>query len=174
MMSRARRALRRAWLVVKGELHPERNRYRDVLILMGLALMGWAVAVASSASDGARRSNRTANHALVKVQEGRATSIALLCGIESAVAQAGRDVIDPPQMDTPFSRALERLGYPTLAKRKAQAAKAGQLYLAEIGAHIRKALRFRGKDTRLANKLLRPDGTINCRVLVQLSDVQVR
>lgn len=165
---RTHHPLRAFWRVLKGELYPERNRYRDVLLVIALGVTVWAVITASNANHLARR-------ALVQVQQGRSTSLGVICAVESAIGQAGRETIEgggvlPPALD----RFLQAHGYPPVAVRQAEAAQAASKYVGSIAAHIAKELAQRGKSPTLVSRLLRADGTINCRELARISNVHVR
>lgn len=126
------------------------NWYRDV-ILIALAVLWVVLAIDLSATN---------KH----VQAGRRFAISVTCAVESAVGEAGREVIagsaapvGPPR----FLRNLERLGYrpPPLAVRE----HAASAYVASIALAIERQVGVRGR------RLIRPDGSLNCPVLLVLA-----
>lgn len=179
---RLRAAGRALVRVVGGDRRPAENRYRDFLIVFALGLMVWALSLvltaqhtADRATQTAGRATRDASTALVQVQAGRQTGIALTCAVLSGVAQAGEAVISGPanRPETPFDAALERLGYPARPQRIRAARQAGQAYINTLLAQVRSALRLRGNGTN-PRSLVHPDGSIDCNTFMVLSNVPSR
>lgn len=161
--------------LLRGELHPERNRYRDVLLAIALGVTVWAVITASNASGTAKQATATAHRALAQVQQGRSTSIGVICAVQSALGEAGKETITgggvlPPALDI----FLQSHGYPPLSVRQKAAREQAARYVNSIGRHIEKELAQRGKSANLAKRLLRKDGTIDCRELSSIANVRVR
>lgn len=108
--------------------------------------------------------------AVTSVQQGRQTSLRVTCAVQSAVAQAGRQVITGSNVPPPATqeRALEALGFPPFKVRHRQALKAADDYVATISKHI---------DAQIGRKgdgLVKSDGTIDCTRLAELAKIPTR
>jgi hypothetical protein len=150
--------------------HKGPRMWRDfwMLILSGIVLL--SLHSSSGTSDQAKTAAQHANQAIQQVQEGRSTATAIQCAVISAFADAGRATISGTSLsDTPFTRQLERLGYPPLAQRQAQAKAAGKLYVQAISTRIDRELEQHGKKPPPGHSLVRADGSINCQTFARLA-----
>lgn len=97
---------------------------------------------------------------------GRRFAIQVNCAVVGAVSEAGRSVIvgGSSAPDTPFDRALEKLGFPPRKVRVAQATQAAQLYVDNIVAQVAKHI-----GEKRAKALIRRDGALNCDALQQFA-----
>lgn len=111
-----------------------------------------------------------ASDAVTGVQQGRQTSLRVTCAVQSAVAQAGRQVIAGSNVPPPAAeeKALEAFGFPPFKERHKQAQHAADLYVSGISASIDKQIGHKGDG------LVNPDGTINCQRLAQLAKIPTR
>jgi hypothetical protein len=101
--------------------------------------------------------------------KGRHFTVGFTCAALSAISQEGREVIAGPQkLNTPFERNLERLGYPPVAVRRAQAQAAAQAYVRGISNRIQEQVGYKG------SRLIRADGTIDCTKLQKLGNAVSR
>jgi hypothetical protein len=135
------------------------KRIRVRIALLGLVLLALGVLSLVLLS----RQNET----IGQVQHGRAIGTRVLCAAVSSVAQAGRDTIGsqpppPPAME----RALERLGFPSLAARQRQAQQQADQYVQAISNRIEEAVGTRGDG------LVRANGTLDCRRLIKVVQAQ--
>lgn len=91
-----------------------------------------------------------------QIVEGRRLARRVVCSAVSAVIDAGRATITGGAAPGPpaFTHALERLGYPPLAKRRVAARQAADGYANLIATSIAKASGVRG--------LVKPDGSLDC------------
>lgn len=167
--SRARVRARQAADLATGDRLPRQNRYRDVLLVIAVVFMGLALWVAQNATSTANRATHEADRAIARVQAGRQVSVGITCAALSAISEAGRRVIGNPMPDTPFTRTLERLGYPSYPQRVALARQAADKYVEQISGRVNESLAEHGK--RPVPGLVRGNGTINCRVLANISAV---
>lgn len=108
--------------------------------------------------------------AVTSVQQGRQTSLRVTCAVQSAVAQAGRQVIAGSDVAPPTAeeKALEAFGFPPFKQRHKQAERAADLYVSGISASID------GKIGHKGDGLVDSDGTINCQRLAQLAKIPTR
>lgn len=92
--------------------------------------------------------------------------IAVSCAVQSGTSEAGRAIISGSARakETPFDRALERLGYPPRPQRIKAADVAGSLYVAGLARRVRLLAGSRAKG------LIMPDGGIDCHRLRQIAD----
>lgn len=99
-----------------------------------------------------------------QISHERKAAVTLTCGVLAAVSSAGWDTVTRGVLpETPFARALERLGYPPYSVRKAQAEAAGNSYVAGIARRIFKVAGRQGSG------LILPHGQINCRRFARLA-----
>lgn len=105
---------------------------------------------------------------LTQVQSGRHVSLGVTCAVQSAVAQAGREVIAGSSTPPPAAQeqALEMFGFPPFAKRHQQAENAADAYVLNISNTIDKQIGRKG-DGLVSKKT----GTINCTRLAQLARI---
>lgn len=131
----------------------ERYRTFTYRVMRAVAFIGVGCAIALAfegklTNDTARLTDDQAS--------GRAVAIDALCGAVSGVVDAGRQTIlgaalQPP---TPFTRELEKLGYPPIKIRRKQAEAAARAYGSQIAAAVEKATHRKG--------LARKNGTLDC------------
>lgn len=149
---------------------------REFAYLTGLLLVAGSLWAATSADGDATKADMRATladrdvaRALVKLQEGRATSLSVVCGAISAISQQGRLVLISSQLqESPLTRFLEQHGYPSLRARRQKAREEGQAYVAGISQRVNQALKRSGRAP--VKGLVRPDGTIDCAVFQSISD----
>jgi hypothetical protein len=97
------------------------------------------------------------------IQKGRQSSVATTCAATNAVVLAGQATLRaggaplPPRLEA----SLRALGYPTLAQRQAQAAKAARAYSLTISRAIAQSAH--------RNDLVSPDGSLRCDRLRSLA-----
>lgn len=104
---------------------------------------------------------------LSQISHSRKAAVTLTCGVLTAVTTAGWDTVTGGVLpEDPFTRQLERFGYPPYSVRQAQARQAGDAYVNTIAARIAKV----AGDRRAAD-LVMPRGAINCRRFIRLSGV---
>ena len=98
------------------------------------------------------------------IQIQRQVGVRTSCEILSAVSSGGEEVIvgSAEAADTPFTHALEKLGFPPRAVRLAQARALAAAYAQHISAAVIRAV---GK--KRARGVIRSDGTINCTLYVE-------
>lgn len=123
-------------------------------VQIGLGVLGYHLQVQSS-------------NTITSVQSGRHLSLGVTCAVQSAVAQAGRQVIAGSSTPPPAAQeaALERFGFPPFKKRHAEAELAAQQYVLSITRSIHKQIGHKG------DKLVNHDGTINCKQLATLAKI---
>lgn len=121
-----------------------------------------------TASHNAGTAAHNATDALHAVQKGRSDALKVTCSVQSAIAQAGKQVISGAQTKPPAAqeRALEALGFPPFKVRQAQAKAAAAGYVTSISRSIETQIGAKKSD-RLVNK----NGTLNCARLAQVARV---
>lgn len=134
------------------------NWYRDVWLLLTTALVAWALLGQNNVLDDVRRVQD-------EQREGRRAAVQVTCAATSAVIDAGRATIigGAQNLDPEFTASLERLGYPPVEVRQAQAQKAAKAYAKAIANRVETATGFTG--------IVNENGTLNCAKLADLSRV---
>lgn len=158
----------RALLFLGRLLRPRENWYRDIA-LVGLAIvLLWTALKTPVAVDNARRAVTNSNVAVRRQAEGRKAAIQIICGVASAIIDAGRaTIVGSEGQGVPRRLALnlERLGYPPKHVREKQARRAARSYAQSIAERVREVAD--GKATGV----VRNDGSLNCRRLLVVSNV---
>lgn len=139
-----------------------------VLIQLGLGVFGVHLqSQGQTASRNATNAAQNAEDALHAVQKGRSDALKVTCAVQSAIAQAGKQVIvgstTPPSPAQ--ERALENLGLPSFKVRQAQAAAAATGYVLSISTNIDKQIGSKGDH--LVNK----NGTLDCTRLAKVARI---
>lgn len=121
----------------------EKRRYHPTIRDFILVIVSGLVAIALI----------NGRHTLRQIQEGRQFSVGVTCAVDTAITQAGYNVIvlGASAKETLFMRNLEKLGYPPLVVRKVQSRAAAQLYVTEISKAIEKSIGHKGDGLVLAN-----------------------
>lgn len=157
------------------------NWYRDVAILGLTAIVAWtawktpeavkdasdATAASTRAVMRADRATERADRAIKDQVEGRKAAVQIICGVSSAIIDAGRATItgNSAGLPTQFERNLERLGYPPRHVRRAQARELGRQYAQAIAERVQAVADGKAKG------IVRKNGTLNCTRLLEVSRV---
>lgn len=139
-----------------GWINARENWYRDLWLVIITCTVMYLALLSADYSDQART-------LALAIQHERATALRVTCAVESAVAQAGRQVIagstPPPPAE---EKALERLGFPPFRVRMRMQERAADAYVAGIARRVDEQIGRRGDG------LVQRGGTINCDRLVRL------
>lgn len=107
-----------------------------------------------------------AHDAVRQVQNGRRVGQGITCAVLSSISETGKQVIEGSSLsETPFTRFLERHGYPPPKVREREARKKGRAYVRNISRSVERLVGHRGDG------LIRKDGTIDCRRLSVVSAI---
>lgn len=167
-----------AWGKIKAGtreyLFGEKRGYRDLWLFIASGLLVLSLIFIVKAVHQAESAAHESKVAISKVQTGRKAATGFTCAAASALAQAGREVVEQSnaQRKVPTPKAeklLLELGFPPLDQREAAAKATGRAYTHRITELVEQKA---GVPRKIAASLIEADGSLNCARLRELAKVK--